>query len=166
MLAGGDQKGIVSFDDHEIADTHERNELLRTIYIIATRIDSHAVRGLDYIRVRTGVQVLLELVLVERRPGSEVVPAEVGGQAVEMGATFAFRRSRFEDRVVHADVFALRIYLAKDAVEIRGAIGRGYLLEQRSHLRQVLAHGVGQGAGAPDEDAAVPVIIAGGDELL
>ena len=39
VFARGDQQGIVCLDDHEVVHAHQRNELLRTVYIIATRID-------------------------------------------------------------------------------------------------------------------------------
>ena len=55
---------------------------------------------------------------------------------------------------------------AKDLVELRRAVGGGDGFQQRSGLRQVLAHGVGQGARRPQEHARVPVVVARGHKLF
>ena len=54
----------------------------------------------------------------------------------------------------------------EDLVELRRAVGGGDGFKQRSGLRQVLADGVGQGAGRPQEHSGVPVVVAGGNKLF
>ena len=104
--------------------------------------------------------------LIERSPGAQIVPSEVSGQTIEVGLVFALGGTRLKHGVIDGDVFALRIELGEDCIEIGRAVGGGDLLEQRRSLRQMFAHGVGQSARAPQKNSAVPVIVAGGDELL
>ena len=122
--------------------------------------------GIGDVAVGVAAQARLELVLVERGPGAEIVPTELGGNAIEIGEVLALGGARLEDGVVDGDVFALGIEGAKDLVELRRAVGGGDGFEQRRGLRQVLADGVGQGARRPEEHAGVPVVVARGDKLL
>ncbi len=106
------------------------------------------------------------MVLVERGPGAEVVPSEIGGDAVEAGGMLALGGARLEHGIVHADVLALGIELLEGGVELLRPPAFGDLLEIGRGLREVLAQRVGERARAPDEHAGVPEIISGGDELF
>ncbi len=78
----------------------------------------------------------------------------------------AFCRARLEDGVIDADVFALWIEFGEDAREVGRSVGGGDGLEMRGCFRQVFTHRVCERARRPDKNAAVPVVVAGGDEFL
>ena len=90
--------------------------------------------GIGHVAFAVAAQAGLKLVLVERGPGAEIVPAEFGGQAVEVGEMLALGGAGLEDRVVDGDVFALGIEVAEDLVELRRAVGGGDGFEQRCGL--------------------------------
>ena len=78
----------------------------------------------------------------------------------------ALGRARLEHSVVDGDVFAFGIEGAKDLFELGSSVGGGDFFEQRSGLRQMLAHGIRQRARRPEKHAGVPEVIARGNELL
>src|SRR6185437_9577384 len=78
----------------------------------------------------------------------------------------SFRRARLEDCVIDADVFALRVALGEDAVEFGLAEGGGDRLKMGRGFGKMLADGTGEGTGGPEEDSAVPVVVADGKKLL
>ena len=70
-----------------------------------------AMDGLDLLIGR------FDLVLVERSPGAEIAPTELGWQAKEIRFVLALGGTRLKDRVVHRDVLALGIVLAEAGLE-------------------------------------------------
>src|SRR5258708_35016101 len=104
--------------------------------------------------------------IVERRPGTEIVPAKVGGQAEKIGRVFTLGRPRLQHGVVDADVFALGIKFGERLRKIACPPGSGDLLQIGRSLRKVLTQGPGQRARTPEEHATVTVVDAGGGEPL
>ena len=102
---------------------------------------------------------------VQRGPGAEVVPSEIGGQAEDMRLYFSLGRAGFENGIVDADVFALRIKLAKRVRELARAIGGGNPFQQHCGLRKMLTQRIRQRVGAPEKHPAVPEIVARLDKL-
>src|SRR5438874_11274873 len=68
--------------------------------------------------------------------------------------------------IVHADVLALGIKLAESLFKLGGAKSRGNLLQVGRGLGKMLAQRVRQGARAPYEHAAVPIVMAGIQKFL
>src|SRR5208282_2064948 len=79
------------------------------------------------------------VVLVQRRPGAQVVPSEVRRQAEDARLGFSFSRAGFENRVIDADIFTLGIELPKSAREPPRAIVGGNLFQPCSRLRKMFA---------------------------
>src|ERR1700722_15016776 len=102
---------------------------------------------------------------VQSLPGAQVVPAEVGGQAIDIRMVFALGGAGLEHGVVDADVFAARVKLAKYLFEARCLVGVCDLMQKGRGLRKMLADGVGAGSRCPQKKAAIPVIRAGEQEL-
>src|SRR5271157_3639322 len=102
---------------------------------------------------------------MQRGPGAEVVPSEIGGQTEDARLAFSPGGSRLQHRVVDADVFALQVELAKSVRELARAISRGNLFEERSGVGKVLAQRVRKRVGAPEKHAAVPEIVARVEKL-
>src|SRR5258706_4003165 len=105
------------------------------------------------------------MVLVQRSPGAEVVPAEVRRQAEDPRLSFALARARFQHGVVNADVLALRIEAAERLGKFARAVRSGDLFEDRRCVRQMLAQRVDQSVSTPQKHAAVPEIVSGGEKL-
>src|SRR5256885_265330 len=72
----------------------------------------------------------------------------------------ALRRTRLSYGVIHADVFALGIKLAESLLKSSRAESRGDLFQIGHSLGKMFAQGMRQGLRAPDEHAAVPVVMA------
>src|SRR5258706_6247097 len=103
--------------------------------------------------------------LVQRRPRAQIVPAEIGGDAVESRLALTLRRAGLEHRVIHADVLALRIQAREGpreaALRCRSRAPRsGDFFQHARGLGQVLAQRVGERLGAPDKYAAIPEKVA------
>src|SRR5437660_4372921 len=78
----------------------------------------------------------------------------------------ALGRTRLGQGIVHADVFALGIKLAESLFKLGGAKSRGDLLQIGRGLGKMLAQRVRQGARAPYEHAAVPIVMTGIQKFL
>src|ERR1017187_5225246 len=96
---------------------------------------------------------------MQRGPGAEVVPSEVGRQAEDARLGFSRGGTRLQHRVVDAYVFALRVELTKRVGELARAIGGGNSFEERSGVGKMLAQRVRQRVGAPEKHAAVPEVV-------
>src|SRR5437773_5793342 len=103
--------------------------------------------------------------LVERGPGSKIIPSEIGRNAIEVRLALALGGTRLEDGIIDRDVLALGIELGKCGIEFSCPVRLGDVFQIGSGLRKVLANSVGQGSRAPDEHAAVPKIVAGIEEF-
>src|SRR5207248_8741316 len=68
--------------------------------------------------------------------------------------------------IIYADVFALGIKLAESLFKFGGAKSRGDLLQVGRGLGKMLAQRVRQGARAPYEHAAVPIVMTGVQNFL
>src|ERR1019366_1032784 len=117
-------------DNHQIAHADQSDKLSGSANVIILRIQGKASRCRDQASVAR--LRLRRLVLVQRGPGAEVVPSEVGGQTEDARLGFSLGRAGLEDRIVDADVFALRVELSKSFRELARAIGGGNLFEERS----------------------------------
>ena len=135
-------------------------EALDDGFIAGLNVDD-AVGGVD--DDRAAVDGVLCLVVcgvgVERAPGADVAPAEVGSDGV---AAFA----PLHDAVVDADVLAVLELGVDESLLLRGAELVLAFVEEAHEVGQVLAEGGHDGVGAPEEDAGVPEEVAGGEELL
>src|SRR5205807_2560844 len=83
-----------------------------------------------------------------------------------VGRVFALGRARLQHRIIDADVFALGIKFFKLLIESRRSPGGRDLFQVRSGLRKMLPQGIGERAGAPHKNTAVPVIVAGCNEFF
>ena len=103
-LPGGDQNGVFGFHDHQVIHPDQRDKFLRAVDVIVARIDAHhALRLGDVAILRVALR---QLMFVEGIPGTQVVPAELRRQAVDIRMVLALGRARLEHGVIDADVFA------------------------------------------------------------
>src|SRR6202021_550774 len=127
------------------------------MHVIAASIEKeHACAPDDVVLQRT---TLCHVMFVQRGPGTEVIPAEIRRQAKDFSFRFSLSRTRFENGIINADAFTLRIQSAQNRSKFASAESRGDLLQQGSGFGEMLAQSVGQRAGAPQEHSAVPEII-------
>ena len=82
-------------------------------------------------------------VLVKRRPGAEIIPSEIGGNAENARLALSLGRARLQHCIVDADVFAFRVELAKSIFKIASSVGSGDLFEKRSRVGKMLAQRIG-----------------------
>src|ERR1700674_2285760 len=83
-----------------------------------------------------------------------------------MGRMLVLRGSRFQYRIINADVFALGIKLLKLCSKAFGAPGSGNLFEIWRSLRQMFTQRASQCACLPKKHTAVPVVVAGCSKLF
>src|SRR5580704_4535316 len=128
------------------------------MHVIAASIEKeHACALDDVVLQRT---TLCRVMFVQRGPGAEVIPAEIRRQAKDVPFRLPLSRTRFENGIINADVFTLRIQSAQNRSKFASAESRGDLLQHGSGFGEMLAQSVGQRAGAPQEHSTVPEIIA------
>src|SRR6267142_295906 len=155
VLAGGDEQSIVGVHDHKILYSDHGNKLFWRVDEVTRSFQRVTLVGAHHIQ-----RISMDGMFVESRPGAKVIPSEIGGDAKEVRLALALGGARFEHGIVYRDVFALGIKLLERAFEFSRSERSRDLFEIRGGLRKVLAHGVGQRAGTPDEHAAVPEIVA------
>src|SRR5256885_1885783 len=77
--------------------------------------------------------------IMPRRPRSQVVPSKVRRQTEDISSLFSLCRTWFEHSIVHADVFAFGIALAKCAGKFAAAECLRDLFQQSCGHRQMFA---------------------------
>src|SRR5580700_10434183 len=163
MPPSRDQQSIVCFHNNEIAHANDSNELTRRVDVVFLSVHHACARAGDPIAVR-GL-ALRAVMLVQRGPGAEVVPAKIRGQAEDISGLFAFRRPGLKNRVVDADVFGFWIELAECRRKPSRAKRIGDLFEQTGGLGEMFTQCVDEGARLPQKYTAIPKIISRPDEL-
>src|SRR5580700_8052002 len=89
MLPRGDQQSIFGFDYHQIAYAYHRDKLAWSMHVIAMRIQRESSSAINKITLgRTALRVVM---LMQRSPRTEIVPAEIGRQAENIFRMFALR---------------------------------------------------------------------------
>ena len=78
-LACGDEQGIIRFHDHKIGYPNRGDKFTGSVNVISPGIQLESSIGRDEIAI--GGVALGGMVLVESRPGAEIVPSEVRRQA-------------------------------------------------------------------------------------
>ena len=94
----------------------------------------------------------------QRAPGADVAPAEVGGDGVGV-------RRLLHHAVVDADVGAVHEMVVDEVLLFGRAEVVDAFLEHFDHLGQVCFEGLHDATQGPEEDAAVPKVVAFADEL-
>jgi hypothetical protein len=89
VLPRCNQQGIRRIDYHQIAHPYDGNKLVRRMYVIALRVQDKYARAINNISFNRFT--LPSLMLVERGPGAEVVPAKIRGEAENVPCLFALR---------------------------------------------------------------------------
>ncbi len=85
----GDQQRVLGVHDDQVLHAHQGHEFAGAEDVVVGRVDGHVAPGVGDVALGVAAQAGLNLVLVERGPGAEIVPAELGGDAVEMGEVLA-----------------------------------------------------------------------------
>src|SRR5208282_5110619 len=111
LVEGGDEQRVFGLDNHQVAHADQSDKLSGSVNVIILRIQGKTARRRDQASVARFR--LRRVVLVQRGPGAEVVPSEVGGQTEDARLDFTLGGSRLQHRKVDADVFTLRVELAK-----------------------------------------------------
>src|SRR5712691_4712361 len=101
-VARAEKQSVLGFDDDEITNPDRCNELLRAPQEITARVERHESSG------RNVFSGLARQQFVDGGPGANVAPAYFSGQNKNAwrGGT---ARGRFENRVVHGNVFKLGV---------------------------------------------------------
>src|ERR1700674_4798461 len=163
LVERGDEQGVFGLDNHQVAHADQGDEFAEHVNIIVLRVQGKSAgRGRQ---IPAATFCLCYAVLMQRSPGAEVVPSEVGGQTEDAGLRFSLGRSRLQHRIVDADVFAPRIQLSKSVRELARAISGCNFFEKESGLGKMLAQRVRECVGAPEKHAAVPEVVARVEKL-
>src|SRR5580698_2002025 len=101
------------------------------------------------------------VVFVQRSPRPQIVPAEAGGQANNVGLLLASRRKRFKDGIVNADVLALGIQATKYLTKLLASEPRRNFFQNGRRLRQLPPQSIDERARTPQKHAAIPVVVSG-----
>src|SRR5580693_659194 len=164
VLPSGDQQRIWSLDNHQIAYADECDKLLWSMNIIAAGMQQKKARTRDQIAFRRAA--LRRVMLVQRRPGTQIVPPKVRRQAENISRLLAFGGSRLQYRIVHADVLTLGILPSKSPGKLARTKGGRDFFEQTCGHRQVLPQRIGERSRTPQKHSAVPEIISCAHKLL
>src|SRR5258708_37115405 len=105
MLPGRDQQSIFGLDNNQIGHADCRDELSRRMHIVALRIQNKSPRAVNDIAF--GWIALRRVMLVQRRPRTQVIPAEISRQTIDFSRLFALGRTWLKYGVVDADVLTL-----------------------------------------------------------
>ncbi len=89
VVAMGDEQGVFGVDNDEIFHAQQRHKLLGAVDVIVSSLDRKVAVGFSDIPFAVAAQACLHLVFIQRSPGAEIIPAELGGKAVELGLVFA-----------------------------------------------------------------------------
>src|ERR1700687_1328437 len=163
LVERGNEQCVFGLDNHQVAYADQRDKFAEHVNIIVLRVQLKSA-GRRH-RIPAATLCLRYVVLMQRGPGAEVVPSEVGGQTEDVRLAFSLGRAGFENRIVDADVFALRIELSKSVRELARAISGGNFFEKRSGVGKMLAQRVRERIGAPEKHAAVPEVVARVEKL-
>src|ERR1700692_1162740 len=106
------------------------------------------------------VSAFCRVMLVQGSPRSQIVPAEIGRKTKQVAGLLSFRRPRFQNRIIDADVFAFGIQTAKSRSKFLRTKSSSYFFQQGSGGCQMLTHRICQSLGAPQKHPAVPKIIS------
>src|SRR6266853_3457878 len=153
-VARAEQQCVLGFDDNEIANPDRGDEFLGTPQEIAARIERHEASG-GYVFSGFARQQF-----VDSGPGADVAPAYFSGQNKNAWRGGTARR-RFENRVVHGNVFKLGI-----GVRERARVSRGSYFARQTHqrimsFRQKLLEIAQERRNAPEEHSRVPIVASG-----
>src|SRR5258708_1426746 len=136
-LASRNQQSILGLHHNKVADANQCDHLARRMNIVPSRIDGDAKRiiAIEPIRDRNLLRRTAPMMLMQRRPATQIVPLEIARKAIDLSARLALGRTRLKHGVIDADVLALRINLSKDSIELRlrGSVRLSDLLQQRRH---------------------------------
>ena len=132
LLEGGDQKRVGCKSDGQLSASDSSHEFPGRMNVIILRIQREAAVGRDEIPVRRAAPP--DMVFMQRRPGTQIVPAEVRGQTEYPRRTFTLRGTRFKDRIINADILALRIETPERVGKPSRAIGGCDLFEDRRRV--------------------------------
>src|SRR5713226_3336977 len=153
-VTGAEQQGLLGFDDDEITNPDRCNELLRAPQEITARVERHESSG------RNVFSGLAREQFVDGGPGADVAPTHFCGQDKNTwrGGT---ARGRFENRVVHGNVFKLGI-----DVRERARVSRSSDFARQTHqgimsFRQKLLEIAQEGRNAPEKHSRVPIVASG-----
>src|SRR6266404_5254215 len=107
LVERGDEQRVFGLDNHQVTHADQGDKFAEYVNIIVLRVQGKSA-GRRH-RIPTTTFCLRYVVLMQRGPGAEVVPSEVGGQTEDAGLRFSLGRARLQHRIVNADVFALRV---------------------------------------------------------
>src|SRR5579859_215119 len=158
-VARHDEQGVRSFDHDEVAHADGRDKFLRAVKKIA-----RAVYGVTMPSENIFAGLLAEQ-LVNRGPRADVAPADFRGNHENLRGTF-LARSRFENGVIHGNIFESGIYSPQVPVVAARANGCAKFFERSVCLRQKSLEIIEKRRDAPEKHSRVPVIVAGSYVLL
>src|SRR5262249_12388986 len=146
------QQSVVGLDHYGVVYPNNRHKLSGRVDIIAAGI-----QGKDALagnQVAVSRSAFGDMVLVQRGPRAQIVPAKLRPKAVYVRGLLSLCRSGLEHGIVHADVLALLI----QAFERRSEFWRSKticdLLQQGRTLWKMLIERTSQRSRAPQEHSA------------
>src|SRR5579872_1041026 len=147
MGTGGDEQCISSFDYDQIVHANGGHKFARRMNVVPLSVQGEGrIAGNNIVMHRTRFG---RVMLMERSPGTEIVPAEISRQAIQIRFTHAFCGTRLEHCVIHADVLALWIKFLESRGECFSAIGGGDFFQNCSGVGQMLTECASESFGTP-----------------
>src|ERR687888_610477 len=82
LIAGSDQERVIGFDDNDISHSHRGHEFPRRVDVVPLGIQSEDAPSGNEVAVLWIARG--NLMFVQRSPRAEVIPAKIGGNAVDI----------------------------------------------------------------------------------
>ena len=83
------QQRILGVHYYQVLHPHHRHKFLGAEDVVVVRLDRHVPAGIGHVALGVAAQPRLKLVLVERSPRAQIVPTELGGNAIQVGEMLA-----------------------------------------------------------------------------
>src|SRR5438045_6905598 len=99
LLTRSDEQRVAGIHYYQIVDAHSSHKFPRRVDIIAAGIEHEA--GVAFEHVAPISRFLLQLMLIQRCPGAQVVPSKFGRNAEQIRGMLALRRTRLSYGVIH-----------------------------------------------------------------
>src|SRR5262245_23602249 len=157
-IAGRDQQSIIGFYHHKVIHSDGGDKFSGRINVVSLGIKRE--RSLARNQVVFLRALLAGKVLVQSRPGTQVIPSELRRNTEDVRILLALGGSGLEYCVIDADVFTFRVQLGETVGELACPVISGNSLKNLRRFRKMFAQRFAQSARAPQEHAAVPEVVS------
>src|SRR5262249_17304740 len=157
-IAGRDQQSIIGFYHHKVIHSDGGDKFSGRINVVSLGIKRE--RSLARNQVVFLRALLAGVMLVESRPGTQVIPSELRRDTEDVRILLTLGGSGLEHCIIDADVFTFRVQLGKTVGELARSVIGGNSLKHLRRFRKMFEQCFGKSASPPQEHAAVPEVVS------